>query len=256
MQKQQMSIGIIVIGMLVGWPVLAQPQPAEQIARPGMVLEAFSPTNTLCIINTAADGPHWFLLNTTGNTQLGVLKAGLPTITALRASPDAKYLAVLSQDGTRTLVELIDLPKLLQTKTYQVVQKIDPAPGKIDLRGWDGLQVQVGCDMLLTRRDPANGRVSQDWALVSPEVFAMHAVTGQITGVSEGARNPAQHYANVLLNQSANEADKNRALEKVLKLDAGQLSLVNLVGMLEHETDPQRILKLLDELDKLRKASE
>lgn len=210
---------------------------------------------TLCVINTQNEGAQWFLLNTVGvgvNEQLGTISASLQTINSINASPDGQYLAVSSVGEGHPLLEIVDLPQLLQQKIYQPVQTIDPYPGFVEIQEWKGNQLYIKSDMLLTEMDSESGRVPDEYALSWQEIFALNPVTGAITGISEGAKNPAEHYTQILLNQQASELEKDVALAKLLSLEQKELTLSKLIQLLEQEQDPKRINKLLDQIGKLR----
>jgi hypothetical protein len=212
---------------------------------------------TLCVINTQNVGPQWFLLNTFGvgvNEQLGTISASLQNITQIKASPEGQYLAVISVGEGHPLLEVIDLPQLLQQKTYHVFQTLDPYPGFVEIQEWKGNQLHVKSDMLLTELDRQTGRVPSEYALSWQETFAVNPVSGAITGISEGAKNPAEHYTQILLNPQASDLEKDVALAKLLSLGQEDLTLSKLVQLLEQEQDPKRINKLLDQIGKLRDA--
>ena len=150
------------------------------------------------------------------------------------------------------MLEIVDLSRFLRTQSFQVLQKIDPYPGNISIESWNGSQLHISSNMLLTHRDKATGRTSPDMALTWQETFALNVLTGEISGVSDGAKNPAEHYAQVLLDQNATESEKDVALAKLLSLHSGELSLAELVKVLDREQDPKRMNKLLDEINRLR----
>lgn len=261
-----MVIMVVVLSSM-GWvaPAAAQNNSEQVLTQPGMVMarlkyvykqtEPTAGDALVCIINTQNEGPQWFLLNADAegkNERLGGIAAKLGFIAEIKASADGKYLAVVSSGEGRRLLEIIDLPKLLQKKTYAVLHAIDPAPGTITLRAWDGPQLQIGCDMLLTRRDPKTGRVPPELALAAPETFALNVLTGQLTGVSDGAQNPAAHYSKVLMDQQASQSEKDAALSTLLSLKPDAATMTYLLKALDQEKDPKRILKLLEEIKKLR----
>lgn len=212
---------------------------------------------TLCVINTQNEGPQWFLLNTfvSGvNEQLGAISDGPRNISGIKASPDGQYLAVISSGEGHPLLEVVDLPQLLGQKTYQAFQTLDPSPGFIEIQEWKGNQLYVKSDILLTEMDRETGKVPDEYALSWQETFALNPVSGAITGVSEGAKNPAEHYTQILLNPQAGELEKDVALAKLLSLKQKELTLSKLIQLLEQEQDPKRINKLLDQIGKLRDA--
>ncbi len=212
----------------------------------------------LCVINTQNEGPQWFLLNTDSigmNEQLGSISASLALIINIKASPDGQYLAVVSVGEGHPILEVVDLPHLLQTKNYRALQKVDPYPGIVEIQEWKGHQLYIQSDVLLTERDAQTGRVLPEYALSWQETFALNVVSGEITGISEGAKNPLEHYTQILFNQEASELEKDVALAKLLSLDRGELTLSLLIKLLEQEQNPKRINKLLDQISILRNAA-
>ncbi len=213
--------------------------------------------SVVCVVNTSNEGPQWFLLSS-GNWQLnqriGSISADLMLISDIEASPDGKSLAVLSVGEGHPILEVIDLPLLLQKKSYRVLHKIDPYPGTIEIRSWeDNIWLHIASDMVLTGTDKTSGRVSSELALSWQETFALNTVTGDIAGVSEGAINPAEHYSQVLMDQQVNESEKDAALSKLVNLTSDEMTMMYLINLLDKERDPKRILRILEELDKLRK---
>lgn len=207
---------------------------------------------SICVVNTSNAGAQWFLISSTGNQHVGPVSPGFKTINVLKASQDGRYLAVHSVAEGHSLIEMVDLQQLVQTKAYQVLHSIDPYPGHVEIDSWKGGQLYVKSDMLLTRPDRETGRYSADMSLSWMETFAMNAASGQISGVSDGAINPAEHYAQVLFDQNATESQKDKALVKLLTTHSGQLGLPLLIELLENEQDPKRMNKLLDEINALR----
>jgi hypothetical protein len=222
----------------------------------GVVLEALELDRILCVINTSNEGPQWFLLNSDlggVHKRIGSISAASGLISDIKVAPDGKYAAILSVGEGHPLLEVIDLPKLLQEKTYTVLHKLDPYPGVIEIHSWDGDRLQVNSDMLLTDRDKSNGRVSENLRLSWQETFALNVLTGEISGISDGAKNPVEHYSRVLMDQQTSEAEKDMALSKLLASDSKDMAISFLLEILEKEQNPKRIIRLLEEIDKLRK---
>jgi hypothetical protein len=106
--------------------------------------------------------------------------------------------------------------------------------------------------MLLTGRDPQTGDIAEDMALAADEVFALNMLTGMIRAVSEGAQNPSKHYANVLMNPQTSENEKGLAASGLLQLKTIDLTVDDLMKILEQERNSERILKLLEAVEKVR----
>ncbi len=227
--------------------------PLRYLHRPGGVIEVSA---ALCVINTSNEGPQWFLLSSDTwnlNLRLGSLDAAFMTISNILASPDGKFLAVISVGEGHPILEVVNLPLLLQEKRYQVLHEFDPYPGVISLHSWNGAELQVYSNMLLPRRDRATGRVPTEYMLDNDELFALNALTGEIRAVSEGAKNPIEHYADTLFDQQAEEIEKDEALTRILMLDIeNEAKIKHLLEILEAEQDPERINRILDELKQLQ----
>lgn len=150
------------------------------------------------------------------------------------------------------MLEAIDLRKLLNQNTYTVLHSINPYPGIIQFEGWEGAELHVASDMLLTGRDPQTGDIPEDLMLATDEVFALNVLTGMVRGVSEGAQNPAKHYANVLMSPQTTDSEKGLAVSGLLQLETIELTVDDLMKILEQERNSERILKLLEAVEKVR----
>ena len=244
---------IALILLFIGFQTNAHNPQEPSCHAPGVLFEPLKNENaTLSVINTNNTGAQWFLLSSGENQHLGPISPGFKFIHAIRASEDGQYLAVILIGEGHPLLEIIDLPQLLQKKSYRVFQTIDPYPGSIEIDSWNGVQLRVKSDMLLTHRDKSTGRVPPDTILSWQETFTLNILTGQISGVPDGGGKLAEHYARVLLDQHTTESEKDRALAKLLSLHSGELSLPFLIKVLEQEHDPKRMNRLLDEISKLR----
>jgi hypothetical protein len=210
---------------------------------------------TLCVIQTSNEGPQWFLLNaghSGDHRRIGALSAALRLINALDVAPNGRYLAVVSVGEGHPILEVVDLPKLLQGATYTVLHTLDPYPGEIAIDTWHGSKLHVKSDMLLTRLDPESNRVPAQWQLTSLETFALNVPTGDVSGVSEGAQNPAEHYADILLDPRTSDSERDEALTTLRRLNSNEALIMHLLKALEQEQDPKRINQLLEEIRKLR----
>lgn len=248
-------LGMMLLMLVGGYQIEAQDAQENASSAYGVLIEPLEQGGTesaICVVNMKEQEPYWFLLALMGNTQIGTISAALHQIADIKASSDGKYLAVLSVGEGHPILEVIELPTLLTQKTYTVLHTIDPYPGTIDIRSWKGMRLHVGSDMLLTHQENPNERVPSELMLATPEIFALSMVTGEISGISEGAKNPVMHYAKVLEDPRASNREKENALSFILGLDSADISIADLTGVLEQEQDPKRILKLLEKIEQLR----
>ncbi|GAK52859.1 hypothetical protein U14_04116 [Candidatus Moduliflexus flocculans] len=207
---------------------------------------------TVGVVNTNNAGPQWFLMKGEGNQHIGSISPGFNIISSLKSSENGEYLAVLSVGEGHSVVDVIDVNQLLSKKMYQIVQHIDPYPGTISLDVWKGMVLQLKSDMLLTERDKKTGRIPVDMNLSWQETFSLNVATGEITGISEGAKNPAEHYTKILLDPNASDAARDVALGKLMAMNSEELTLQYLLKVLDQEKDPKRINRLLDLINKIR----
>ena len=252
MRKSIFWLGLICL--TIGAHAHAQTaQPSPYSVPMGIVFESI-PGNmtTVGVVNTNNAGPQWFLLRGDGNQHIGSISPGFNIVDDMKASENGQYLAVLSVGEGHPVVDVIDVNALLGKKAFQVLQHVDPYPGIVSLDGWNGANLIIKSDMLLTERDMKTGRMSSDMRLSADETFALNIASGQVSAVSDGAKNPAEHYAKILLDENAGDAAKNAALNKLMTMHSKELTLQYLLKVLDQEKNPERINRLLDLINKLR----
>ena len=104
----------------------------------------------------------------------------LTQIIDIKVSPDGKYLAVMSLDimGSKQILEVIDLPLLLEQKKYNVLQLIDPHPSFVEINKWDGDKLIISSSALLTHRGK-NGRIPDDcFGFLPKQQFSLSIIDG------------------------------------------------------------------------------
>ncbi len=240
------------------WETRAQSAGMLPGAHYGILIEPLGSGNSgLCAINSS-DGPRWFWLNAPHsgmNEPLGTIEAAFFLVDSIKASPDGRYLAVMSVGEGHPIIEVVDLPQLLKQQQYTVLHSINPYPGVAYLEGWQGAELHIASDMLLTHRDPVTGDMPENFMLAGDEVFGLNVVTGAIRGVSEGAQSPAKHYSRILMDPLAGDSSKMQALTGLLSLEQHELSIEDLFKMIEQEENPERLIKLLEVVEQLRQQS-
>ena len=95
----------------------------------------------------------WFTLPTSFRDDEVVpgAHAALSEVDEILASPDGRYLAVLSSSEDHPGVEIVDLPTLLDGRGWLVVASLDPYPGKVSIRSWRDGALLLKSDLPLTR---------------------------------------------------------------------------------------------------------
>jgi beta-lactamase regulating signal transducer with metallopeptidase domain/multidrug resistance efflux pump len=180
----------------------------------------------------------------TGRTPLGgddfpALSGGLE----LLASPDGKHLAVVSECEACWDLAVYDLALLLSKGEFKMLAEADAWPGAIALVKWeDGVLVIESGQLLTFKR--GEGEVS----ILFPEVqrFAVDSASGQVRGVSEGARAPVGYFTRQLRRARGGEKEDGLyyAATALAQLKAVE-SLPALRAELAARTDPtdQEVLR-------------
>jgi len=133
----------------------------------------------ICVVS-APVWNKWFLLSDLDQRQLGTDLAEMSEICQLVASPESKWLAVVSVPEGHPILEIVDLPRLIDNGHYRVVQRIDPYPGTLSIDRWDRGCLLIESYMLLTRLGKNRRPLDED-GLEEPELFSMDPQTGKIT---------------------------------------------------------------------------
>lgn len=104
----------------------------------------------LLVLNLSDHSQPWYLLDgPSGSVSLGEQLAGFYQVHALSVSPDQRYLAVLSAAEGHPLVEVFDLPALLQQQSQTPLYQLNPYPGAIELIGWQQQSLLVASNVPL-----------------------------------------------------------------------------------------------------------
>jgi hypothetical protein len=146
----------------------------------------------------------------------------LTQIDDIKVSPDGKYLAVRSKDifGSMQILEVIDLPVLLERKKYKVLQTIDPFPEGIEIEKWDGDKLIVKSSVLLTRIGK-DGRIPDEvLARMQIQKYSLSMPDGKIEGLSEGAKNPAAYFLKQFDGRALVYLDETSIVPKLEKIMA------------------------------------
>ena len=179
---------IIIILFLIINTGYAQDITPLMLKNKGVLILAVGNDEALCVINTGYEtGAYWFFIKgMTGNRAnqpLGNNLSQLAEVHQLSASPDGKYLAVLSVGEGHPMVEVIDLQKLRDKNEYTALHVIDPYPGTIEIERWEGLKLMVASTVPLTLRKE-NGRVDPQLLLPEAKKFALNMPAGTIEAMN------------------------------------------------------------------------
>lgn len=118
----------------------------------------------------------------TAQRDLGCDLSAMRQVVTVSASPDRKWLAVLSVGEGHPMLEVVALDALLEQREYRVMTTINPYPGTIGISGWRDGELRVTSDMPLpelplTEGDPAARMGASD------DAYALDLSTWKIHGV-------------------------------------------------------------------------
>jgi hypothetical protein len=153
---------------------------------------------------------QWKLITKSeGARDLGdvALCMGAPAI--LDASPDRKYLAVISAGEGHPCLEVLDLAALLEGQgSHEVYHAPNVDMGTISLDGWQGDTLLVRSDLLLTLElDPKEGSVWNDFPFDEEQSYAIEVPSGRITALGKDAKDPVHYFAGRLASQDEYERE-------------------------------------------------
>ncbi len=116
------------------------------------------------------------------SVQLGCDLSAMRQVVTVSASPDRKWLAVLSVGEGHPMLEVVALDALTEQHDYRVMTTINPYPGTIGLTDWQDGELRIVSDMPLhelpiTDGDPMARMGSTD------DVYALDPASWQIRRV-------------------------------------------------------------------------
>ncbi len=161
----------------------------------------------------------------------------------IKASPDGKFLAVMSAGEGHPSLDIVDLQTLVTKHECKTVVSINPYPSYINIEKWSGNKLIVESEMLLTHKIEDNFPVN----LFSSETFAIDPRTNEITAISNIAKEPIPHLINMLSDNNY----KSSAIEALVSLKAYS-AIPHLEKMLLGEADldtKERIKAAINELN-------
>jgi hypothetical protein len=139
----------------------------------------------------------WWLLTTTSSgvrsSRIGKNRFSGYAIGEFLASPDGKYLAVLSYAEGAPSIQVVDLVAFVRRKALEPIRSLPVGLGTVSLKGWSDGALQVASDTLFI------GQPSRMELLVhEEEVFSWDIRSGGVVPVSEALRDPVRYYCGFL----------------------------------------------------------
>jgi hypothetical protein len=135
---------------LVLVPPAAKASDEEAVRAP--LVERVSPKCQISVQNRSDfGGACWSLACDSKKTRkLGCELAAMSTVGVVSASPDRRWLAVISAGEGHPFLEIVDLGRLVRDRGYRALLTINPYPGTINLVRWSSDALIVESDMPLT----------------------------------------------------------------------------------------------------------
>lgn len=171
----------------------------------------------------------------------------------IKASPDGRYLAVLSVGEGHPVLEVVDLPLFLKQRKYKVLRTINAYPGAVGINRWDKDRLIIDSDALLTHIGE-NGRVHHSLAEMPLQNYVLSIESGKVEALSQDAKKPIEFFSRQLFVKYAGERDNAAMALVALKAKS---AIPDLKKALAAETNPAvraGMQKAVDELGKLPTA--
>ncbi len=170
----------------------------------GIAYEEMGDGRMLLVINCTREGPQWFLLGNE-NKLIGTASGGR-SVMNLKISDSGRWLAVATVGEGDSGLVVVDVEDLLEDQ-WNVVLQVDPYPGGIRVKRWEGDRLLVESDMLLRGRGN-DRRVLGDMQLSRWESFSLDPHTGE-TRPERPVQKPSPS-----LNPAKNDDNMHREKEK------------------------------------------
>ncbi len=183
------------------------------------ISEKIDDTTILVLSPDYYSEPQWFLISEWSLKHLTHPPQTLHDIISLKASPDKRFLAVISVGEGHPVLSVYKLADILANKKATLAFEIDPYPGFINIVGWQKTKLHIQSDMLLTHREKDGGRVPLVLALISTESFWLDVDTGTIIPISKELKKPAVYYGQKLLDMPADGYEFVQVLEAITYLN-------------------------------------
>ncbi len=133
------------------------------------------------------------------NRLLGKDLSAMLQLSQIEASPDGRYLAVVSVGEGHPILEVMDIPALVDNHKTKNLIEMNPYPGYLAIHRWRGKNLVVESDMLLTHGG-MNGRshVPSALGLDPSEKFNINISTKKISPVNRILKTPVKYYGRKL----------------------------------------------------------
>lgn len=234
----------------------------EMLAEKGVLIRSIGADEYLMVINSHDEndeyGTHWFILaGLTGNRKIGTNLCALMEVSEILVSPQGNYLAVLSVGEGHPFLEIIDLKKLRQDNRYVVLNSVDPYPGSVWVKRWEGMRLILGSTVPLTLRNKdGSGRVNPALILPVEEEFSFDMESGAM----ESSTFDIQKLTRYLLSRLTHESPAVRIETAYSLKEPGAADMADMADVLQaiaealkKEKDPLVINAFKETLQFLRK---
>jgi CTP-dependent riboflavin kinase len=101
-----------------------------------------------------------------GNQLLTPHPASMSQVVDFLISPSQQWLAIISVGEGHPMIDLVELPALLQNNEPKILLSINPFPGTINLIKWWANQLIVESDRLISQHNEALARVKKFYVTI------------------------------------------------------------------------------------------
>ncbi len=178
----------------------------------------------------------WFFLKfNSSNRLLGKDLSAMLQISQMEASPDGRYLAVVSVGEGHPILEVMDVPTLVRQQKVKNLVEINPYPGYLSIGRWRGNNLVIESDMLLTHGGMnERSHVPSSLELDPPEKFNINTATKKISPVKPILKTPVKYYGRKLRHKKL--STRRLAVEALKTLNSSS-ALPYLKNALKREKD-------------------
>ncbi len=208
----------------------------------------------ICVIPTKdqenVPSSSWYLFRPDHPNQLiGKDLSAMLQISQIVASPDNRYLAVVSVGEGHPILEVMDIPTLVDKSKAKILIEMNPYPGYLAIDRWRGKNLVIESDMLLTHKDKNDhNRVPYSLELDPSEKFILNISTSKLRPVNRLLRNPVKYYVKMLRHKKLSTRRQGTEALKALRSPSALPYLKKALKREKNEGLRKEIMKVIKAL--------
>jgi len=145
-----------------------------------MVCESLKTTGGhLCVIHAESTLDEWFFFppQNAHAIKLEAIPQSLANTDDFKVSPSEKWVAIISVGEGHPILDVVVLADVLENETTTALRTINPYPGSINLKRWEGDNLIIESDRDLTQQDES---LTIDDVNDEVTSFILHVPSGRI----------------------------------------------------------------------------